>query len=329
MEVALPMRRDWPLPNPHPLCETERGGFKTPGRGRSILRDGFTLVELLVVIAIIAILAAVLFPVFALARNRAQNTTCQSNLKQLASAFEMYLDNWDGTYPNSWQAQASSFGDLNHSWWDEQVAPYVKSDGVFACPTNDTESFSVQQAFNSQGVKTRRVTYSLNNQLLHCPPGAFRFSYEGDPEEPANDSEIESPSETILLAEKMLDEPNHAPSAANEKGNQSSEIDVWYHLTGPGLDPSDWNPTWGVARALHNKGSNFVFTDGHVKRLRLQDTFAPASSPDKDTGVRAPASDQDTPAAPPSEGAGTMVSPEGSNIDPYLWKLNKKDNTGG
>jgi prepilin-type processing-associated H-X9-DG protein len=122
----------------------------------------------------------------------------------------------------------------------------------------------------------------------------------------------------------MLDEPNHVPSAASEKGNQSSEIDVWYHLTGPGLDPSDWNPTWGVARALHDKGSNFVFTDGHVKRLRLQDTFAAATSPDKNAEGRGPSSAQDG-SSPPPGGTGSLVGPEGFEVNPYLWKLNKKE----
>ncbi len=237
-------------------------------------RSGFTLIELLVVVAIIAILAAILFPTFARARGAASRASCQSNLKQLATAFDLYAEAWDDRYPNSWQDRRSPFGEINHSWWDTQLTPFVKSDGVFACPANETDSFSVHQSFDSAGVKRRRVNYALNNQLLHCAPGAFRFSYDGEPEEPAQRGEIQAPADTILLAEKMLDEPNHPANPPDDTGNQSEEIDVWYHLTAPGLDPADWNPTWGVARALHDNGSNFLFTDGHVKHLRLQDTFA-------------------------------------------------------
>jgi prepilin-type N-terminal cleavage/methylation domain-containing protein/prepilin-type processing-associated H-X9-DG protein len=265
-------------------------------------RNGFTLIELLVVVAILAILAAVLFPAFARARGSAQRTTCQSNLKQLSTAFDLYLESWDDVYPNSWQARDSDYGELNHGWWDEQLFPFVKTDGIFACPTNDVESFSVHQPFNARGEKTRRVNYALNNQLLQCPPGPSRFDYLGAPPEPAARGDVESSAETILLTEKMLDEANHRPSPPDSKGNQSAEIDVWFHLTGPGLDPATWNDSWGVARALHNKGCNFLFTDGHVKYLRLQDTLSASPSPSTDAG------------ALPSTG----------EVDPYLWKLRKK-----
>lgn len=266
--------------------------------------SGFTLIELLVVVAIIAILAALLFPVFAKARGSAHRSSCQSNLKQLSTAFDLYLQEWDEVYPNSWQPQRSRYGELNHSWWDVQLFPYVKSDGVFACPSNDVDSFSVHQPFNSEGRKTRRVNYALNNQLLRCPPSPSRFSYTGDPPEPAARSEVEVETQTILLTEKMLDEANHDPNPADARGNQSTEIDVWFHLTGPGLDPSTWNPTWGVARALHDKGCNFLFTDGHVKYLRLQETLS--ARPEE-------------PAEP-----GALIPPGGGTVDPFMWKLKKQ-----
>jgi prepilin-type N-terminal cleavage/methylation domain-containing protein/prepilin-type processing-associated H-X9-DG protein len=268
------------------------------GRGRA---SAFTLIELLVVIAIIAILAAILFPVFARARAAAQRSTCQSNLKQLSTAFDLYLQSWDDMYPNSWRAERSKYGELNHSWWDVQLTPFVKSDGVFSCPTNDVQSFSVHQTFDTSGRKTRRVNYALNNQLLHCPPSPTRFDYAGEPPDPAQHGEVESASETILLAEKMLDEANHEASPDDQPGNQSEEIDVWFHLSGPGLDPTTWNPTWGVARALHDKGSDFLFADGHVKYLRLQDTLA------------APSSDA---------ASGPVLLPDGG-ANPDLWRLKK------
>ena len=313
-------------------------GTGTPVRGikKQTQRAAFTLIELLIVVAILAVLSALLFPVFARARSAAQRSTCQSNLKQLSAAFDLYLTDWDGTYPNSWQDRRSAFGEITNSWWDVQVADYVKNDGVFRCPTNDTESFSVHQAFNAQGVKTRQVNYALNNQLLRCPPGAFRFSYDGEPLDPATQTDVESPAETILLAEKMLDEAHHVPNAPNERGNQSQEIDVWFHLTAPGLDPADWNPTWGVARALHDKGSNFLFTDGHVKYLRLQDTFAaaPPSKTGGDAGLVPPGTssttDTGTPSGTTGGGSTTGAAPESPDfgreaeqIDPKLWLLDK------
>ena len=100
-------------------------------------RKGFTLIELLVVIAIIAILAAILFPVFARARAKAQQTNCISNLKQIALALRMYASDYDSKLPTAAQ---------NHQWWNpgyvsssyytgvSKMGPYVKENEIFSCP---------------------------------------------------------------------------------------------------------------------------------------------------------------------------------------------------
>jgi len=93
----------------------------------------FTLIELLVVIAIIAILAAILFPVFARARDRAAATTCLSNEKQLASAFMMYSDDFNGRLPRWWTPNGGPNGGARD--WATDTWSYVKSTGVYKCPT--------------------------------------------------------------------------------------------------------------------------------------------------------------------------------------------------
>jgi len=103
--------------------------------------NAFTLIELLVVIAIIAILAAILFPVFAQARNQARKTVCISNMKELGLAQMMYVQDYDekfsfwgnGVTNDAW-AQPEGQG-----WWMNQTQPYIKNYGVYACP-NDTRS---------------------------------------------------------------------------------------------------------------------------------------------------------------------------------------------
>src|SRR5881275_1384127 len=90
---------------------------------RPRVRTAFTLIELLVVIAIIAILAAILFPVFAQARAKARQATCMSNLKQLGLGVMMYVQDYEGAYPN-WQCRCA--------WiWTVQISPYIKSGGVY------------------------------------------------------------------------------------------------------------------------------------------------------------------------------------------------------
>lgn len=99
---------------------------------------GFTLIELLVVIAIIAILAAILFPVFARAREAARATSCRSNLKQLGNAFMMYIQDNDEKLPRIWTGVSDiRTGVVN---WGSAIFPYAKNRGIYQCPSDARES---------------------------------------------------------------------------------------------------------------------------------------------------------------------------------------------
>jgi prepilin-type N-terminal cleavage/methylation domain-containing protein/prepilin-type processing-associated H-X9-DG protein len=123
-----------------------------PLTGKPLLRKaGFTLIELLVVIAIIAILASILFPVFARARENARRSSCQSNMKQIALGTLMYSQDFDEKFPI-----AGGCGGTVYSW-SHYTEPYIKSKQVFTCPsyatvspyataTNPTASYAVNQA---------------------------------------------------------------------------------------------------------------------------------------------------------------------------------------
>ena len=109
---------------------------------RRTLRRGFTLIELLVVIAIIAILAAILFPVFAQARDAARQTACLSNCKQLGTGLMMYAQDYDENYPSF--SYATTPGGLKYgprwaAWgfsnWVDALMPYVKNTKILSCPT--------------------------------------------------------------------------------------------------------------------------------------------------------------------------------------------------
>src|SRR5437660_6565953 len=99
---------------------------------------GFTLIELLVVIAIIAILAAILFPVFAQAREQARRSACQSNMKQYSTAWMMYVQDNDSTYPVFEVKVPWKPGELNTTTWDLMLQPYLKNYSVARCPSDPT-----------------------------------------------------------------------------------------------------------------------------------------------------------------------------------------------
>ncbi len=108
-------------------------------------KSGFTLIELLVVIAIIAILAAILFPVFAKAREKARQTTCSSNLKQIGMGMLMYAEDYDETLPQSeYNEKAWGF-----CFYKDKIMPYVKSDKIFQCPSDSSWCKSADCDYNS------------------------------------------------------------------------------------------------------------------------------------------------------------------------------------
>ena len=115
-------------------------------------KSAFTLIELLVVIAIIAILAAILFPVFAQARAKARQTACLSNMRQIGTSIMMYVQDYDETYPPS-QVNIDPPAPANSVMsWPTLIFPYVKNEGIFVCPDGEQTVKSVTLTIN--GVST-------------------------------------------------------------------------------------------------------------------------------------------------------------------------------
>lgn len=124
-------------------------------------KRGFTLIELLVVIAIIAILAAILFPVFGRAREQARKATCQSNLKQLGLAAFMYVQDWDETWmlSSNWAGTGSS----------EALNGYIKNDGVWDCPSlSGTASIQTDYQFNLNVAGSTNASFTNDPSTVIC-----------------------------------------------------------------------------------------------------------------------------------------------------------------
>ncbi len=222
-------------------------------------RKGFTLIELLVVIAIIAILASILFPVFARARENARRSSCQSNLKQLGLAFEQYKQDYDGRFP--WAEIGSVPGKgtpdlpfhpgvIDRVGWDHSIYPYVKSVQIFMCPSaSPRDNFGNAGANNTSGVGN--IQYAVNTKIT----GSWGDA-QGWGTGPLAESQLEFPASTILLVD----------GAAGDTGNTTSPDDS-------GVCCSSW--AYGVTHGdairpqgpltRHLDGGNYLFSDGHVK----------------------------------------------------------------
>lgn len=213
-------------------------------------RRAFTLIELLVVIAVIAILAAILFPVFARAREKARTISCLSNMRQLGTAFQIYMQDYDETLPNStdgtpgagragaWNFYKVFPANTNPGSYDVTqggLYPYVKNRQVYICPS-DSEG---RQSGNS---------YAANSCVFLGSAAGFETGKAL--------ASFAAPSSFMLLTEEA------SPSASNPNDDAASTDDGYM------LYVVNYFST------RHTEGVNLTFVDGHSKWYRPEKAIA-------------------------------------------------------
>jgi len=169
----------------------------------STTRKGFTLIELLVVIAIIAILAAILFPVFAKVREKARATSCTSNMKQVGLGLLQYQQDNDEAFPVGFQ-YAGANGNVSGAGWAGPISPYIKSTGVFKCADDSTSQLVVNNIVNYP------VSYALNSNIA----GTTSASQQG-------------PTSTVMLFEVQ------GAVAAIDRSDEGQAIENAYYSPVP------------------------------------------------------------------------------------------------
>ncbi len=274
---------------------------------------GFTLIELLVVIAIIAILAAILFPVFGRARAKARSSACLSNQKQIGLGLMMYAQDYDETLPSSYYYVNGATSANGYIQWSGMIAPYVKNWGIFVCPEHEVGGwaptcFTTPPVEPPPGqsslrplndIQAPRLSYVANELLIP------RKKYATVPQQVVRLGACEAASETILIAEYtnkiqcLLDSSptggdaikSHRPT--NAVSMNGAVFDGESYVSGTpviALSPAQcWTSIANAEAAnamgqhhicyinpeMHNGGANYVFADGHAKWEKLESTLNP------------------------------------------------------
>jgi prepilin-type N-terminal cleavage/methylation domain-containing protein/prepilin-type processing-associated H-X9-DG protein len=216
-----------------------------------IARRGFTLIELLVVIAIIAILAAILFPVFAKAREKARQTSCLAHLKQIGTSVMMYAQDYDETYPQSYQDVSSGAGSAAQIplTWPNRLMPYIKNTQLYKCPSDGRPANA-----DFPGCRLWPQSYCWNYWVGMDIPGWYDPSGYYTYFVTTSLSAVASPAQCVMLWD---DNSDWLTAGYGGRFNTLDSPD-WAYDLGP-----------GTITGRHNGGDNFMFADGHAKWLNL------------------------------------------------------------
>lgn len=235
-------------------------GFNRRMKRKSGLLRAFTLIELLVVVAIIAILAAILFPIFNAAKQASKKTACLSNARQIGMGLQLYVSDFDdwmpmANYPEESVPPYTQFAfhagaGVGEVCWADLVLPYTKSTEIFKCPVDD----SGNPTNDGQLVQGKPLCYALNYYFYRLPGGISNFALTG-----GSLSEVITPSSKIFIAEtasnssREIVRPDRYLGFERHQGGgvyiMADTHAKWHKM------PQWWKesgPTWGTPESVEN-----------------------------------------------------------------------------
>ncbi len=247
---------------------------RKPGLGRS----AFTLIELLVVIGIIAVIAAILFPVFVGIRERGRQTQCLSNERQLGEAFLLYAQDSDGVMT------PGAIASTPFAFWPQLVFPYVHSDSCFVCPDSQSHN-DTQYQTGANGARLYvgwpggrpgppRVSYIYNINVggaLWSGATTQQVAQQHTAMAPKTLGQLIRPAATVLLTDGATDPVNDTPATWPDAGSENGKDfinlgDAEFVRGGAGV-------IGAAPNARHSGRANVLFADGHVEARRLESFY--------------------------------------------------------
>lgn len=228
-----------------------------------IRNKGFTLIELLVVVAIIAILAAVLFPIFAQAKEKARQTACISNLKQIGTAMRMYCNDNNGMNVSGYQN--IPYGPITnlprYRWWPDMLYAYNKNKNIYYCSSMSPASVGIQYA--GYGINQSAITPDPSGKVLDN----FTSGVDSQP-----DSKFEDPAGTIVIFDGFIWGGQWSGVA---KYNPDADVPMWHDgdngkaIISGSIDSKGqvWDTSDRIVRR-HISGANILFYDGHTDFIK-------------------------------------------------------------
>ena len=254
-------------------------------RGNRLSPTGFTLIELLVVIAIIAILAGMLLPALAKAKQKGQAAACISNLRQICIATKIYADDSAGRYPHTFQVRGDN---VMRKAWFNFLKPYAPTTNLFLCPVRTQKFKEFMQNYPSDVGDKTISNYGMNFQLGGCDwPNVWDVSKWPS----KTDATVASPSATAYLSDAGSKPLNTKDPLKCVTVNRPEKPGCWI-IHDPGNDApnsggvTNDDPNWGGPHPRHNAGSAVAFADGHVESLKPQKWYwagTPWLKPDEAT----------------------------------------------